>query len=429
MRKPTKFLTFEATVSATKDASQECIIEGYANTSTKDRVSDVVLPKAFESSLKTYLDNPVLLENHDWGKPVGVTQTAEITDKGLFVRCRISDTCPDLKQKIREGVLRTFSIGYNEISSDFDERTKTKIVSDLELLEISIVSVPANPEAKFVEVSSNNPLPAPKDEPTPVSTPPMEDKPKSAEEIQKAASALQECLADKIPKLLDEGYERDQAIAIAYSYCSEQKSNCAYNPKLLKGLKEFISSVEEACGSEIDRKSLIAICNYYTTNEEKMTKKELIDLLKAKSAPVQTETKADPATDPAAAAPKPPAAAPAAPEAQDLGKVLEAMMSKLDQLAQAMAQLLQDESSEDAEESSEQEPAAPADAEKAQAPAAAPAMGPDKCPKCGGEMMKEAETDGVEKCKGCGQPAEAEKSLEEMEKELAELALTLAQLS
>ena len=36
--------------------------------------------------------------------------------------------------------------------------------------------------------------------------------------------ALGDCVSEKIPKLLDEGYEQDQAVAIAYSMCSEGKS-------------------------------------------------------------------------------------------------------------------------------------------------------------------------------------------------------------
>ena len=39
-----------------------------------------------------------------------------------------------------------------------------------------------------------------------------------------AKDALGDCVSEKIPKLLDEGYPQDQAIAIAYSMCSEGKS-------------------------------------------------------------------------------------------------------------------------------------------------------------------------------------------------------------
>lgn len=430
MRKPTKFLNFDLVVNAVKDASQECIIEGYANTSTKDRVGDVVLPSAFSSSLKTYLDNPVLLENHNWDKIAGVTQHAEITDKGLFIRAKISETRPDLKQQIREGCLRTFSIGYNELDADYDEGTKTKIVKNIELLEISVVSVPANPEAKFVEISSNNPIPAPKEdgkaENSPVEVSAM------AQEGQKAADGLQACLADKIPKLLDEGYDRDQAIAIAYNYYGEKKDCCKSSAKYVKELNKFISDVEEASGAELSVKSLIAVCDYFNTNEEKMTKKELIDLLKQKSAP---EVKADaaPMAQPAEAKPTD------APKEDDIAKALQALMAKVDQLAQAMAQILE---ADRAEESAEAQPAAapakPAEAPKAddaakELPAAtedsaAPATCPN--PNCRGKM---ADTDGVMKCEKCGAPAAApmdeEKSLEEIDKEIAELDEAIAQLS
>jgi HK97 family phage portal protein len=40
----------------------------------------------------------------------------------------------------------------------------------------------------------------------------------------KTKDALGDCVSDKIPKLLDEGYEQDQAVAIAYSMCSEGKT-------------------------------------------------------------------------------------------------------------------------------------------------------------------------------------------------------------
>ena len=41
------------------DASGKMVIKGFANTSDKDRVGDVVLPSAFEKSLAEYLENPV----------------------------------------------------------------------------------------------------------------------------------------------------------------------------------------------------------------------------------------------------------------------------------------------------------------------------------------------------------------------------------
>ena len=51
-----------------KDASGKMVIKGYANTADRDRVGDVVLPSAFEKTLPEYMENPVVLFQHNWDK-------------------------------------------------------------------------------------------------------------------------------------------------------------------------------------------------------------------------------------------------------------------------------------------------------------------------------------------------------------------------
>lgn len=139
------------TKSITKDASGKMVIKGYANTNDKDRVGDVVLPSAFTKSLAEYMENPVILFQHNWDKVIGKCIKSEVTEDGLYVECEISAAkdVEDVKTKIAEGTLKTFSIGYNEIDADYDEASGCNIVKDLELLEISVVTIPANPKAKF----------------------------------------------------------------------------------------------------------------------------------------------------------------------------------------------------------------------------------------------------------------------------------------
>jgi HK97 family phage prohead protease len=135
----------------TKDASGKMTIKGYANTNDKDRVGDVVLPTAFAKTLKEYMENPVVLYQHDWDQVIGKCVKAEVTDDGLYVECEISGAkdVEDVKTKIAEGSLKTFSIGYNEIDADYDESKAANVVKELELLEISVVTIPCNPKAKF----------------------------------------------------------------------------------------------------------------------------------------------------------------------------------------------------------------------------------------------------------------------------------------
>lgn len=354
----TKRLNFQfQSVVQTKDAaSGECYIEGFANTSSKDRVGDVVLPKAFEKSLPTYLNNPILLANHDWNDVCGVVKSAEIRDTGLYIKARISDTRPDIKTLIGEGCLRTFSIGYNMLDADFDESTKTQIVKELELLEISIVSVPANVEAVFG---------------------------RSADEV-------------------------------AVKPSEAPKPNAGKSAKELMG---FIETVKSAIGNELGDDTVIQICNYFNSNEEIMTKEQLIEALRVKTA---IKTEAAPAVAPVAAKADAPAeAAPAEPAKSDDMAMLSA---KLDAIAEALAQLLEAAQKDEAEDAVEDaNPEAVTDAAKAV----------DAC-ECGGAMKPAAEDASKTKCEKCGKDGEAKASDEmkdeDIEKSLAEINEQLALL-
>jgi uncharacterized protein len=149
-----------STKSLTKDASGNIFIEGWANTVDKDRVGDVVLPSAFADTMKEYMDNPVLLFQHNWDNVVGNVAEFKIIDdeneqvNGLWIKAKISNAkdVEDVRTKIKEGILKTFSIGYNEVDADFDKETNTNLVTKVELLEISVVTIPANPFAKFSTV-------------------------------------------------------------------------------------------------------------------------------------------------------------------------------------------------------------------------------------------------------------------------------------
>lgn len=153
-KKPQRYLNCMVdwdTKSIQKDASGKMTIKGFANTSDKDRVGDVVLSSAFTKSLPGYLENPVVLFQHNWDKVIGKCIKAEVQKDGLYVECEISKApdVEDVRTKIAEGSLKTFSIGYNEILSDYDESNSCNFIKELELLEISVVTIPCNPKAKF----------------------------------------------------------------------------------------------------------------------------------------------------------------------------------------------------------------------------------------------------------------------------------------
>ena len=129
-------------------------ISWYASTKDKDRWWDVVEPKAFASALERYMANPIVLLQHKADKPIWIVEEADIDDNWLFIKAKISQNTDWVIDLIKDWVLRAFSIWYSIKDYETDVREladwtydMTNIIKDLELYEISIVSVPMNPYA------------------------------------------------------------------------------------------------------------------------------------------------------------------------------------------------------------------------------------------------------------------------------------------
>ena len=139
-------------VKAASKVKEKFKIAGYANTKDKDRVGDIVLPEAWAKGVEHYRKNPVLLYQHDHGKPIGRSEIVSVDKKGIFVEASVSDAAEKLhgvQTLIKDGALKSFSVGFRVKDADFDRSSDTFVVKDLELLEISVVSVPANQESLF----------------------------------------------------------------------------------------------------------------------------------------------------------------------------------------------------------------------------------------------------------------------------------------
>ena len=143
-------------VKTTKDENwvEAVEIEWYASTKDKDRVGDIVVPDAFKSALEWYMMNPIVLLQHKAEKPIGVVEEANIDDNWLYIKAKITENTDWVMNQIKNGVLRAFSIWYRVKDYDTDARELadwsydfTNIIKDLELFEISVVSIPANPFA------------------------------------------------------------------------------------------------------------------------------------------------------------------------------------------------------------------------------------------------------------------------------------------
>ena len=126
-------------------------IKGYANTITKDRAGDVILSEAWTTSnaLKNFMKNPIMLFGHNHSRPIGKILDLEPTESGLMVEGEVSAADLQIYSLIRDEVLKTFSVGFYIKDAEWDDMTETFIIKDLELLEISVVSVPCNQDSTF----------------------------------------------------------------------------------------------------------------------------------------------------------------------------------------------------------------------------------------------------------------------------------------
>ena len=137
-------------ITKAEDSLEDVIITGYANTAVKDRQGDVIPSYAWnEASLLNYKKNPIILAYHDHSHPIGSATDISVDAKGLKLTARISSAAKEVYQLISEGILKTFSVGFIVKDADYDQITDVFVIKELELLEVSVVSVPANQDSVF----------------------------------------------------------------------------------------------------------------------------------------------------------------------------------------------------------------------------------------------------------------------------------------
>lgn len=136
-----------------KGASDDEFI-AVASTASVDRHNEIVSVDGWD--LKNFKKNPVLLWAHDHYEPaVGVAtrtwiegsgKTAKLMIKGKFHE--YTDRAKAVKHMVQDGIIQTMSVGFKPV--DMDGNTFTK----QELLEVSFVNVPANPQAQVSAIKS-----------------------------------------------------------------------------------------------------------------------------------------------------------------------------------------------------------------------------------------------------------------------------------
>jgi HK97 family phage prohead protease len=253
--------------SYVKNIKESGEIHAIASTSMEDRDGDMIMNEAWDYN--NYVKNPLLLWSHDVhslpiGKIVNINNKNGMLEFDAIFAEKENPFAEQVSKLMKGGFLNAFSVGY--IPKSFDDKGRT---TEAELLEISVVNVPANQQAlvsreyksfcnelkTYIKVKKGDKCTMDNGKEGIME---MGDNgemvciPKEQKEIKSPACRMdgeseQDCVSRKIPEIKKENPDMDdkQVQAIAFSTCRKKCSEKNYIDDTKK-LIEHIKKVETA---------------------------------------------------------------------------------------------------------------------------------------------------------------------------------------
>ena len=125
-----------------------------------DNHMDVVIHGAFERTLQENKTGKEikLLWQHDVCEPIGYFTTVKEDNHGLYVEGYLHQEVQKGREAyalLKSGAVKGLSIGYKVRDYSVDHKSGIRIINDLDLYEISLVTFPANEMAKVTEVKQD----------------------------------------------------------------------------------------------------------------------------------------------------------------------------------------------------------------------------------------------------------------------------------
>jgi len=143
----TKSVSFELK----REPDEDGTIEGYASVfDVVDNGMDVISPGAFRNSLGSGRKVRMLWQ-HDMGQPIGVWDQVEENERGLYVKGRISKEVQRGREAMalyKMDAMDSLSIGYRTIEAVPEGNGRVRRLNEVELWEISAVTIPMLSEAR-----------------------------------------------------------------------------------------------------------------------------------------------------------------------------------------------------------------------------------------------------------------------------------------
>ena len=139
-------------------------ISGYFSTYDRipDSYGDVVAPGAFTDTIKEREESGhkfPLCWNHDLNQIIGQVDTIEDTEKGPLMTASFFNTllAQEKREIVKSGVVYQFSFAYDVREAaqvTLEDGTRANELQKLDLFEVSIVPVPANPRAEVTDIKA-----------------------------------------------------------------------------------------------------------------------------------------------------------------------------------------------------------------------------------------------------------------------------------
>lgn len=145
-----------------KSVSDSGVFEGYGSVfHVEDSYREVVAPGAFKTSLESWVKKggmPALLWQHNPDQPIGIYEEMREDSHGLYVKGRLLKDDVQLAGEayalLKAGALSGLSIGYQTMDEDHDEEKNITTLKAVDLWETSLVTFPANDEARVMGVKN-----------------------------------------------------------------------------------------------------------------------------------------------------------------------------------------------------------------------------------------------------------------------------------
>lgn len=144
-----------------KAVSDDGSFEGYGSVfNVTDSYGDIVVKGAFADSLTLHSAKgsmPALLWQHDSDEPIGVYEEMREDDTGLYVKGRLAlktQRGAEAYELLKMKAITGMSIGFVTREDSYDRVTGINTLKKLDLWEVSLVTFPANTEARVSGVKS-----------------------------------------------------------------------------------------------------------------------------------------------------------------------------------------------------------------------------------------------------------------------------------